>query len=204
MSGFVCMWNGCVTPVGNPKRFGIYTQLTLHKALCGKHYSRFIYKNRKYREPKKSGNCLICGKSSKAPNGDCASFCNSHYYSIREMRCDKDGCYNGRAKGLLECLTHADPRRFSRILNRDGYVVIRYTGGERVLEHRLVMAQIKNRELLPEETVHHKNGIRHDNRPENLELMVGAHGKGQRPEDMIEWHREQLRKLEADLGSVAA
>ncbi|MBP2211063.1 hypothetical protein JOJ87_001407 [Rhodococcus ruber] len=27
-------------------------------------------------------------------------------------------------------------------------------------------------------TVHHKNGDRTDNRPENLELRVGRHGKG--------------------------
>jgi hypothetical protein len=74
-----------------------------------------------------------------------------------------------------------------RVRNSGGYIWVYlpkshpYHGGKRnnrILEHRLVMAEMLGRPLLDTETVHHKNAIRDDNRPENLELRTGAHGQG--------------------------
>lgn len=57
------------------------------------------------------------------------------------------------------------------------------------------MERILRRPLLPGETVHHKNGIRSDNRPENLELW--AHQPyGQRVGDLLAWARVVLERYE--------
>lgn len=55
------------------------------------------------------------------------------------------------------------------------------------------MEQKLKRALLPDETVHHINGNRQDNRIENLELFSSRHGPGQRVVDKIAFAIEMLQ-----------
>ncbi|MES2875418.1 MAG: HNH endonuclease [Bacteroidota bacterium] len=61
-----------------------------------------------------------------------------------------------------------------------------------IAEHVFFMSNHIGRPLFPKETVHHKNGIRDDNRLENLELWNSDHGEGQRVEDKIDFYKKFL------------
>jgi transposase-like protein len=93
--------------------------------------------------------------------------------------------------------------RKKRRLNTHGYMIV---AGEwdhpnannrgQVLEHVKVMSEALGRPLLPGENVHHKNGVRDDNRPENLELWVTSQPSGQRPADLVVWAHEILKRYD--------
>jgi hypothetical protein len=56
------------------------------------------------------------------------------------------------------------------------------------------MEEQLGRFLLEGETVHHLNGVKHDNQPENLELWVKPQPAGIRARDAVAWALEILRR----------
>lgn len=92
----------------------------------------------------------------------------------------------------MTCFTTHAQAKANGTINSQGYRMISQGKGRQVPEHRLVMAAMLGRELLPEENVHHRNGVRHDNRPDNLELWTRSQPPGQRVEDKVAFAREML------------
>jgi hypothetical protein len=85
----------------------------------------------------------------------------------------------------------------------DGYIKIHVSGhpdADRfgyVSEHRYVMEQVLGRPLRQGENVHHRNGEKTDNRPENLELWLNYQPKGQRVTDLVAYAKWVLEEYGA-------
>jgi len=83
-----------------------------------------------------------------------------------------------------------------------GYIRVRdrqhanANGQGMVLEHIQIMSKTLGRPLTKKETVHHKNGVRGDNRPENLELWASNHCSGQRVSDLVAHAKDILSTYE--------
>ncbi len=97
--------------------------------------------------------CRITGCENKILHGD---LCQLHY--------------NRRRRGIPLDL----PKGFQS-LNRSGWIHKGYKwlmdDGKEMMEHRFVVEKAIGRKLTRDEVVHHKNGIKSDNRLDNLEVL---------------------------------
>jgi hypothetical protein len=117
-----------------------------------------------------------CGKPMKRESAQC--------FECRSVAREKNGAWKG-----------------GRTYHHAGYSMIRMpehprakNNGGYVFEHVLVMEEILGRHLLPGETVHHLNGVRDDNRLENLELWTRPQPAGIRARDAVAWALEILAR----------
>lgn len=154
-----------------------------------------------------------CEKPSRS-KGLCTSHYNRQYYTgVLETthgpaipRCGVDDCNRAVKLSYLHCPWHqkclersGDPLRQVSPPSVDGYIRVKVRGRGWVMQHRLVMEDHLGRQLLKNENVHHLNGIRDDNRLENLELWTTSQPSGQRVEDKVAWAMELLSLYRPDV-----
>jgi len=172
-----------------------------------------------YKRQPRAGMCVHADCS----NGQYArGRCKYHYNLDREHglfghpTCPEDGCdraatvsgrcrlhherfIGGREMGAPLRKTDSDGWGSWYVEKSSGYVQRARRGvgrksHERQYQHRVVMAEHIGRPLTREETVHHVNGDRSDNRLENLELWSSSQPAGQRVADKVAWAREILSR----------
>jgi hypothetical protein len=137
------------------------------------------------------------GPRLKAPNsGPCKvtkcdrpsvtkQYCDAHYQRFRKY---------GDA-GTFPVRSKRQPGSGGRWIDNHGYVILTLpSSGRRISEHRYVVEQSLGRTLFSDESVHHKNGIKTDNRLDNLELWVSSHPAGQRVSELMEWAAEIVER----------
>ena len=157
------------------------------KELCQSHYKMNLrgepLRPLKPREGARLATCTFdgCEKPHKGNN-----YCSGHNYQLKKH-------------GKVWPIKYNKPGEWGEWYLREGYRIrSRSVNGVRQeqREHRYLMELKLGRKLLPEENVHHKNGVRSDNRMENLELWTTSQPSGQRVEDKIEWAKEILQKYD--------
>lgn len=193
---------------GAPQNFRAGEMLTFKCEHCGQNYemrkSRYrvalqFFGGRKYCGRKCMGeavtasrvvptfSCGHCGKVQAYPQHKN----RPGHYVYKQKYCNRECSSQGRKHSYHLPM---------RMKSRHGYIWV-FTGGKGgkyIPEHRLVMEKVVGRPLFSHETVHHKNGQRDDNRPQNLELWSSRHGKGQRVSDKVEFCADFLREYGFD------
>lgn len=159
-----------------------------------------FYRNKNTRDGLYAWCKQCCNESRRGTCSDCGGDINSRYR--KTGKCIP--CFNGGRRGE----DHPNWKG-GRHVDKNGYVALsghqghpNANAGGQIFEHILVMSEHLGRPLLPGENVHHKNGVRDDNRIENLELWSTKQPPGQRVVDKVAWAREILAQYEPELDKL--
>lgn len=195
------------------------------RGYCDMHYQQFR-RSGALRLKEYAARCKVTGCGRSVEN---RGLCNAHYQRLLRYGdpnvvrhgknvgkpCEVDGCSRPATRKGLCGLHYGRIRRTGSAggaalrrpargagagwVDRGGYRRVMGPTGRSNFQHRQVMEAHLGRPLLREESVHHVNGNRSDNRIENLELWSRSHPRGQRVIDKVAWAREII-ELYSDIG----
>ena len=117
----------------------------------------------------------------------CGQRANNKGMCLRHAEQRRHGILDDQGNRLRENLPGGRPRTKDRWVQADGYILVQAPEGHpfarqdgSILEHRLVMEQVLGHYLDPDEfLVHHKDGDRGNNHPDNLEVLSASAKKGE-------------------------